>query len=80
MSGFIINLNSEMKDESCVAKLDSDWFSISYRRVCLGVLGWWGCEDSFGEDDVSFMLGGLRLVLTPESSPFFTLEFYINYI
>ena len=44
MRGFIINLNSEMKVESCVAKLDLDWFAVSFAvsfgGICLGVLGW----------------------------------------
>jgi len=61
MNGFIINLNSEIKEESCVAKLDFDWFvisfAVSFGWVCLGVLGWGKFEVSFGKDKVSLILG-----------------------
>lgn len=35
MSGFTIDLNSEMKEESCVVKLDLDCSAVSFGRVCL---------------------------------------------
>jgi hypothetical protein len=44
-----------MKEESCVAKLDLGWFSVSYGGVCLGVLGWRDYEVSFGKYEVSLI-------------------------
>jgi len=58
MSEFNINLNSEMKEESYVAILDSDWFAVALGDVFFGVMGWRGCEFRFGKDLVSLILGG----------------------
>lgn len=74
MYWFIINLNSEMKEESCEAILAPSLFAVTLGRMFSVMLEWGGCEVKTEKEDLSFVLSGTKLILSSETSLFLRIE------
>lgn len=73
MSGFINNLNSEMKKESCETILDSGWFAVTLGGMFSMVLEWGCCEVRIGKEELPF-IWRTKLIPSLKTSRFLTIE------